>query len=165
LRLRTTATLAGARITVVIDIGFGDAIEPGIEEINLPVLLDQPQPKLRAYSRETVIAEKFQAMVMLGIANSRMKDIYDIWILSRRYDFDQDRLSCAIAATFARRGTDIPVDAPVALTKTFGTDTGKLSQRGAFVRDLSSETPPLHDVLEDLERFLMPHAQRARNRS
>ena len=83
LRLRTTARLAGARITVAIDIGFGDAIEPGIEEINLPVLLDFPEPRLRAYARETVVAEKFQAMVMLGLANSRMKDYYDIWMLSR----------------------------------------------------------------------------------
>jgi predicted nucleotidyltransferase component of viral defense system len=65
------------------DIGFGDAIEPGIEEINLPVLLDFPEPRLRAYARETVVAEKFQAMVMLGLANSRMKDYYDIWMLSR----------------------------------------------------------------------------------
>ena len=74
LRLRTTARLAGARITVVIDIGFGDAIEPGIEEINLPVMLDLPAPRLRAYPRETVVAEKFQAMVMFGLANTRMKD-------------------------------------------------------------------------------------------
>jgi predicted nucleotidyltransferase component of viral defense system len=91
LRLRTTGQLAGARITIIIDIGFGDAIEPGIEEINLPVLLDLPEPRLRVYARETVVAEKFQAMVMLGLANSRMKDFYDVWVLSQRYDFDKDR--------------------------------------------------------------------------
>lgn len=99
LRLRTTATLAGARINVVIDIGFGDAVEPGLEEIDLPVLLDFPAPHLRAYPRETVIAEKFQAMVLLGRANSRMKDFYDIWVLSKSYSFDDDRLPRAIAAT------------------------------------------------------------------
>ena len=76
LRLRTTGGLAGARMTVIIDIGFGDAIEPGLDEVDLPVLLDLPQPRLRVYARETVIAEKFQAMVMLGLANSRMKDFY-----------------------------------------------------------------------------------------
>jgi predicted nucleotidyltransferase component of viral defense system len=108
LRLRTTGRLAGARITVIIDIGFGDAIEPGLDEVNLPVLLDLPQPRLRVYARETVIAEKFQAMVMLGLANSRMKDFYDVWILSRSYAFDDDRLPRAIAATFERRGTAIP---------------------------------------------------------
>ena len=80
-RLRTTATLAGARIPIVIDVGFGDAIEPGAEEIQLPVLLDMPAPRMRAYPRETVIAEKFQAMVALGRANSRMKDFFDVWML------------------------------------------------------------------------------------
>ena len=110
LRLRTTGALAGARITVTIDTGFGDAIEPGLDEVNLPVLLDLPQPRLRVYARETVIAEKFQAMVMLGLANSRMKDFYDVWILSRSHEFDDDRLPRAIAATFERRGTAIPLE-------------------------------------------------------
>ncbi|MDO8775936.1 MAG: nucleotidyl transferase AbiEii/AbiGii toxin family protein [Burkholderiaceae bacterium] len=165
LRLRTTGALAGARIAVIIDIGFGDAIEPGIEEINLPVLLDLPQPRLRVYARETVVAEKFQAMVMLGLANSRMKDFYDVWILSRSYDFDEDRLSRAIAATFERRGTAIPFDAPVALTQTFATDTGKQRQWAAFVRDLAIEIPVFEAVVTDLAGFLMPYARHARQRS
>jgi predicted nucleotidyltransferase component of viral defense system len=83
LRLRTVANLSRARINVVIDVGFGDAVEPGLEEIEFPVLLDSPVPRLRAYPRETVIAEKFQAMVYLGRANSRMKDFYDVWVLSK----------------------------------------------------------------------------------
>lgn len=165
LRLCTTGQLAGARITVIIDIGFGDAIEPGIEEINLPVLLDLPEPRLRVYARETVIAEKFQAMVMLGLANSRMKDFYDVWILSRSYDFDEDRLSRAIAATFERRGTAIPFDEPEALTQTFATDAGKQRQWAAFVRDLAIEMPPLDVVVTDLAGFLMPHVRHARERS
>ncbi len=77
-RLRTTAAIAGARIPITVDIGFGDAVEPGIENINLPVLLDMPSPHLRAYPLETVVAEKFHAMVALGRANSRMKDYYDV---------------------------------------------------------------------------------------
>jgi len=85
LRLRTTATLAGARINVVVDIGFGDATEPGLEEIDLSVLLDQPAPHLRSYPRETVVAEKFQAMVMLGLANTRLKDFYDIGAVFKRH--------------------------------------------------------------------------------
>ncbi|MGH8516480.1 MAG: nucleotidyl transferase AbiEii/AbiGii toxin family protein, partial [Panacagrimonas sp.] len=116
LRLRTTASLAGARINVVIDIGFGDSVEPGLEEIDLPVLLDLPAPHLLVYPRETVIAEKFQAMVQLGRANSRMKDFYDIWLLAKSYNFEGDRLPRAIAATFARRGTPIPNAIPDALT-------------------------------------------------
>lgn len=165
LRLRTTGRLAGARITVIIDIGFGDAIEPGLDEVNLPVLLDLPQPRLRVYARETVIAEKFQAMVMLGLANSRMKDFYDVWILSRSYAFDDDRLPRAIAATFERRGTAIPSEAPLALTQAFAFDSGKQRQWAAFVRDLAIDIPALETVVTDLAEFLMPNAQRARDRS
>ncbi len=162
LRLRTTARLAGARITVVIDVGFGDAIEPGVEEINLPVLLDLPAPRLRAYARETVIAEKFQAMVMLGLANTRMKDFYDIWILSRHFDFDRERLSRAIAATFERRGTAIPQEVPDALTPAFATDATKQEQWAAFRRDLAADVPSLETIGSDLVGFLMPHARQAR---
>jgi predicted nucleotidyltransferase component of viral defense system len=165
LRLRTTGTLAGARITVIIDIGFGDAIESGLDEVNLPVLLDLPQPRLRVYARETVIAEKFQAMVMLGLANSRMKDFYDVWILSRSYEFDDDRLPRAIAATFERRGTTIPFEAPVALTQAFAFDSSKQRQWAAFVRDLAIDIPALDTVVTDLAAFLMPNAQHARDRS
>lgn len=161
LRLRTTARLAGARITVVIDIGFGDAIEPGVEEINLPVMLDLPAPRLRAYPRETVVAEKFQAMVLFGLANTRMKDYYDIWMLSRSYAFDAERLSRAIAATFERRGTAIPENLPDALTSAFSTDATKQRQWGAFARDLAAEVPSLEVIVADLADFLMPHARQA----
>lgn len=165
LRLRTTARLAGARITVVIDIGFGDAIEPGVEEINLPVMLDLPAPRLRAYPRETVVAEKFQAMVLFGLANTRMKDYYDIWILSRSYAFDAERLSRAIAATFQRRGTAIPEDLPDGLTPAFSTDATKQRQWEAFARDLSAEVPSLEVIVADLAGFLMPHARQALSRA
>ncbi|MDO8280582.1 MAG: nucleotidyl transferase AbiEii/AbiGii toxin family protein [Burkholderiaceae bacterium] len=165
LRLRTTAALAGARITIVIDIGFGDAVEPGVEEVELPVLLDLPSPRLRAYARETVIAEKFHAMVMLGLANSRMKDFYDVWILSRSYDFDEDRLARAIEATFTRRGTDVPVEEPVALSQSFAKHEAKQRQWLAFVRDLSTDVPALDVVVANLSEFLLPHARRAKSRS
>ena len=165
LRLRTTARLAGARITVVIDIGFGDAIEPGVEEINLPVMLDLPAPRLRAYPRETVVAEKFQAMVLFGLANTRMKDYYDIWVLSRSYAFDAERLSRAIAATFERRGTAIPEDLPDALTPAFSTDPAKQRQWEAFARDLAAEVPSLDVIVADLAGFLMPHARQALERT
>jgi predicted nucleotidyltransferase component of viral defense system len=112
LRLRTIAIIASARINVTIDIGFGDAVEPGVETIELPVLLDMPAPHLRAYARETVVAEKFQAMVALGLTNTRMKDFYDVWVLSRHHEFDLERLSRAIAATFERRETPIPEQPP-----------------------------------------------------
>ena len=154
LRLRTTATMAGARIPVTIDVGFGDSVEPGVEEIDLPVLLDLPAPRLRAYARETVIAEKFQAMVALGRANSRMKDFYDVWLLSQNYEFDNHRLAQAIGATFARRQTDIPVALPDAFTPEFFRDANKLQQWSAFVRDLSAEIPSLDIVIADISKFI-----------
>lgn len=158
LRLRTTARLAGARITIVIDIGFGDAIEPGVEEISLPVLLDLPAPHLHAYARETVIAEKFQAMVALGLANSRMKDYYDIWTLSREFEFDGSALSAAIRATFKRRKTDLPVSVPVGLSAEFGSDTMKRQQWQGFVRRgrLNTRDVDLSAVVEAIREFLTP---------
>lgn len=162
LRLQTTATLAGARIHVTVDIGFGDAIEPGLEEIDFPVLLDLPVPHLRAYARETVIAEKFQAMVALGRANSRMKDFYDVWVLSKTHQFDRTRLAQAIAATFKRRGTEVPETLPDAFTPEFFGDEGKLRQWSAFIRDLSTATPELETVLSEIAAFIGPFAGEAR---
>lgn len=162
LRLRTIGTVASARVNIVIDIGFGDAIEPGLQEVELPVLLDQPAPRLQAYARETVIAEKFQAMVMLGRANSRLKDFYDIWALSRSYNFEGDRLARAIAATFERRKTALPIELPDALTRTFAQDPMKRRQWEALLRDVSGQAASLEEVVRDLAGFLMPHVERAR---
>jgi predicted nucleotidyltransferase component of viral defense system len=162
LRLRAGAAIGGAQIGVTIDIGFGDAIEPGIEVVDYPVMLDFPHPNLRAYARETVIAEKFQAMVALGRANSRMKDFYDIWILSRSFTFEDDRLARAIAATFARRSTALPDDLPDALTPQFAADEQKQRQWRAFIRDVAHQPGDLETVVQDLADFLMPHAMRAR---
>lgn len=162
LRLRTIAILAGARISVTVDIGFGDAVEPGIEELNLPVLLNLPAPHLRTYARETVIAEKYQAMVALGKANSRMKDFYDLWVLSRTYAFDTQRLAQAIAATFTRRQTAIPEVLPDAFTPEFFNNEGKQKQWAAFIRDLTAVTPPFEMVISDLAAFIHPAALQAR---
>lgn len=160
-RLRTTAILAGARIPVSVDIGFGDALEPGAETVAYPTLLDLPAPTLRAYARETVIAEKFQAMVVLGRANTRMKDFYDIWVLSRTFEFADDRLARAIAATFARRTTPIPIEKPDALTSAFADDPVKQTQWRAFVADVAVDPGSLADVIAALLAFLMPHAEAA----
>ena len=158
LRIKTNATIASARIRVVIDIGFGDAVEPGLIELDMPVLLDQPAPHLRSYRQETVIAEKFQAMVMLGRANSRMKDFYDILALSQTYAFEGDDLSRAIQATFKRRGTAIPTERPDALTEAFATDPAKQRQWEAFLRGIEAEPVALSQVIETLAIFLMPRA-------
>jgi hypothetical protein len=162
LRLKTTATVDGANVRVVIDVGFGDAIEPGIEETDLRVLLDLPAPRLRSYPRETVIAEKFQAMVVLGRANSRMKDFYDIWVLARSFESKGDALARAIAATFARRKTEIPTERPDALTPAFAADPLKQRQWDDFVRDVAFQPGTLAEIVEALAEFLMAHAAAAR---
>ena len=99
-RVTLEARLGNARIPLQVDIGFGDIVLPKASKIIFPTLLDFPAPKVAAYPRETVIAEKFEIMVKLGVANSRMKDYDDIWALSREFDFDGGLLTDAIRATF-----------------------------------------------------------------
>ena len=127
-RVRLTGKLGSARLDLQVDIGFGDAVTPTPKTIDFPVLLGSPAPRLRAYPRETVVAEKFEAMVQLGIANSRMKDFFDLSFLARTFEFDGTVLTKAIVATFARRGTSIPVEEPLAFTKTFAEDPQKKAQ-------------------------------------
>jgi predicted nucleotidyltransferase component of viral defense system len=153
-RIRTTAALAGARIPITVDIGFGDAVEPGVEDIDLPVLLDMPSPHLRAYPPEAVIAEKFHAMVVLGRANSRIKDYYDVWMLTSAFDIEHERLRRAIVATFARRSTVIPAEVPDGLSDAFATDPGKQRQWDAFARNLSGTIPGFGLVVSELRQRL-----------
>ncbi|TKV80255.1 nucleotidyl transferase AbiEii/AbiGii toxin family protein [Bradyrhizobium elkanii] len=162
LRITANAQVDTAQVRIVIDIAFGDAVEPGLQEMDLPVLLDFPALHLRAYARETVIAEKFQAMVMLGRANSRMKDLYDIWVLSRNFEFKGDALARAIAATFARRQTEIPKETPDALTSAFAQAPAKIAQWNSFVEDVSFKPGTLAEVVKDLNAFLTPQAATAR---
>jgi len=158
LRLKTYADIGGARVRVVVDVGFGDAIEPAIIELEYPVLLDLPAPKLRAYPPETVMAEKFEAVVKLGQANSRMNDFYDMWLLTREHTFEGAALARAIAATFARRKTGIPTERPIGLTMTFADDPAKQQQWKSFANAIGSELPTLGEVIEELAEFIMPYA-------
>jgi len=158
-RLICTARLEQARVKVQVDVGFGDAVTPAPEDVLYPLLLaDLPAPHLLAYTRYTVVAEKLQAMVMLGLLNTRMKDFYDLRTLANTYEFDGETLRRAIQATFDRRATPIPLDVPVALSLTFGEDTAKQNQWNAFLRRsrLEIEEKSLADVVADLREFLMP---------
>jgi len=162
LRLETFAYLNKTRVKVSIDVAFGDATEPGLQEIDLPVLLDLPAPHLRAYAKETVVAEKFQAIVSLGRANTRAKDYYDIWLLSKTYEFEGDGLSQAIAATFARRNTDIPTELPDGLTPAYAEDRAKRAEWQAFTANIEADMPDFEVIVSDLAAFLMPAAEAAR---
>ena len=128
LRVRFGATLDGARLTMQIDIGFGDAIQPPPIDAHHPVLLDAPRPRIRVYPREVVVAEKLHAMVTLGERNSRYKDFYDLNALVQHFDFDSGFLLRAIGATFERRVTSISEVRPVALTPRFFTHTARAEQ-------------------------------------
>jgi Nucleotidyl transferase AbiEii toxin, Type IV TA system len=108
LRVTLQATIAGARLPIQVDIGFGDVVTPAAHEVDYPSLLDMPTPRLRAYPPETVVAEKVQAVVVLGMLNSRMKDFFDLWAISQTFPFDGVVLSDAMRATFTRRGTALP---------------------------------------------------------
>ena len=158
LRIRTIAEIGGAKVPVSVDIGFGDATEPGAEDLDFPVMLEMSPPKLQGYARETVIAEKFQAMVSLGHANTRLKDYYDIWILSQSFTFEDGRLPQAIAATFDRRGTPIPVDLPDGLTPEFAANDQKKKQWQSFIGGVALDPGSLSHVVESIASFIMPHA-------
>ena len=157
-RVQLKAVLAGANISLQVDIGFGDVITPDAERTEYPTLLEFPAPVLRTYPRETVVAEKYQAMVMLGIANSRMKDFYDIWVLARDFDFDGELLCQAIRATFERRKTQLPDTEPLAFTSEFYDDRQKQTQWQAFINKsgLTEESVALDQAIDALRRFLMP---------
>jgi len=132
-RVTFTAFLEKAQIPIQIDIGFGDAIKPGPVETDYPTLLDLPSPRLLTYPRETVVAEKLEAMVKLGIANSRMKDFHDLHSLSQKFDFDAKALADAVRAAFERRATAFPDGGtPLAFTPEFYEDENKAKQWKAF---------------------------------
>jgi hypothetical protein len=143
-----------------IDIGFGDTITPPPVETPFPTILNGPAPLLLAYPKETVVAEKFEAMVKLGMANSRMKDFHDVRALSELFPFDGQVLAEAIMRTFERRKTAIPTNAatPRAFTAEFYEDESKQRQWSAFntKNRLYIEAIPLQRVVGDIERFLMP---------
>jgi hypothetical protein len=154
-RVDIKATLAGARISVQVDIGFGDVVTPKADAVTYPVLLkDLPPPKLRAYPQYTVIAEKLHAICLLGMTNSRMKDYFDLLFLSKEESLDKDILARAIAATFKRRVTPLPEELPIGLTQEFADDSVKQRQWMAFAKKNALAVPDLASCVADLRRFL-----------
>lgn len=165
-RIGIRAMLDGAVLALQVDVGFGDVVTPEALAVTYPVLLeDQPAPRLRAYPRYTVCAEKLQALCLLGMANSRLKDYFDLWVLLREGVLDSTLLARAIAATFARRGTALPTDWPVGLTALFAADAGKQRQWQAFLRKNGLEAPALADVIATLRAALTQPLDMARGLS
>lgn len=159
-RVTFRGSLDNARVAMQIDVGFGDVMYPGPEVTEYPTILDHAAPRLRGYARETAVAEKFEAMVKLGLLNSRMKDFYDIWLLSRQFDFDGTKLASAIEKTFAHRRTTVTPQ-PTAFSPAFATDPTKALQWQAFVRKsrLSDAPAALAAVVDAVATFLAPPAE------
>lgn len=165
-RVTFLVTLQNARVSMQIDMGFGDVVTPGATMTTYPVLLDFAAPQLLGYPRETVVSEKFEAITKLGLLNSRMKDFYDLWILSRQFDFDGATLATAIQKTFAHRKTAV-LARSTAFTPAFGGDASKQTQWQAFLRKTKLDAVPttLQTVIDDLVQFLGPVAAAIESRS
>ncbi len=156
-RVTTIATIDKAKIAIQIDIGFGDAVTPGPVEITYPLLLpDRPAAVLKAYPVETVIAEKFEAMVSLGLANTRLKDFYDLWCIAQTFELQHAVVALAVRNTFARRQTVLPAGIPGGLTDVFVT-ARTIPWRAFVARNASPGVPAeLAEVVVGLRAFLLP---------
>jgi len=156
-RVLLRGSLGGVRLFLQVDIGFGDVIIPRPDKVKYPVLLDFPPPELDGYTMESTVAEKFQAMVKLGLLNSRMKDFYDIWFLSRRFDFKGKTLTEAIAKTFEKRKTLLTSE-PTVFNPSFMKDDTKQAQWLGFINKAKLADAPIsfENVAADIKVFLQP---------
>lgn len=165
-RVRLNGRISNVRCALQVDVGFGDAVTPDPQWVVFPVLLpDITAPKLRVYPVYTVIAEKYHAMVVLGLANSRMKDFYDIAVIAKRTELQGAILAQAIAATFARRNTPLPAQPPAALTREFSGDTAKQRQWQAFLNRSRIAAKGLPETVALLHTLLWPPTQVAATRT
>ncbi len=157
IRVRFEGHLGNAVVHMQVDVGFGDVVLPSISVTEYPTILGGPTPKLRAYTRESTVAEKLHAMVKLGEINSRMRDFYDVWLLSREFDFDGAVLAEAVRRTFARRKTDVQAK-PTAFADGFANDPDKQLQWRAFLRRSKLLDAPegFADIVEAIRSFLGP---------
>lgn len=161
MRLKTTAYLERTRIPIVIDIGFGDALAEPEYEIEYPSTLDYPRARIRAYSPETVMAEKLHAMVALGAINGRMKDYYDLWALPNSIKVDPTALEAAIKSTFARRETRVPNKRPIGLSQSFAEDAQKQAQWAAYAESIDRTDLHFPTVVEEIWHQVGPVLQAA----
>lgn len=157
-RVLAKGNLGNARVSIQIDIGFGDVISPSPRVIKYPTILDYPAPHMRGYSRESTVAEKFHAMIRHDFLNSRMKDFYDIWLLSRQFGFDGESLASAIRKTFERRQTELSQAPVVGLSEKFYRDPAKATLWKTFIRKsrLSHAPQSMEAVALHVSKFILP---------
>ena len=158
-RIRVHGRLGNARVSVQIDIGFGDVIVPNPSTVSYPAILDFPAPELKGYTMESKIAEKFQAMVKLGVLKSRMKDFYDIWVLSRTFDFKGEILAEAVEKTFEKRNTPVNMNTAI-FDPSFGKDGNKNVQWQSFISKTKLTNAPesFEEAIAVVKLFLEPLA-------
>lgn len=156
-RIKFTSFLEKARIPIQIDFGFGDEVYPEPEKIEYPVFLDFPAPQLKGYPVETVVAEKFEAMIKLGALNSRMKDFYDVWLLMRKFDFNHGRLAKAMKTTFDHRKTAFPEGKKFFAVEIYDGKSDRQALWKAFLNKNKIKIAPekLSDAAEKIEKFLL----------
>ena len=163
-RLKTTAHLGKTRIPITVDIGFGDAMTERDYTIEYPSLLDMPMANVRAYPPATVVAEKFQAIVALGLANSRMKDYYDLWAINNAQVIEARALEAAIRATFERRSTAVPKEVPVGLSDEFVGDAQKMQQWDAYTASIDIDSLSLDRIVETIWSYIGPTCEHLTDR-
>jgi len=162
LRVTLHGHLARARCPVQLDVGYGDAVTPGPEEADYPTLLEEmPAPRLRVYPRATVMAEKLEAIIVLGMTNSRMKDYFDLLVLTREGAVNAQLLTAALMATLERRGTPLPEALPLGLSDEFAADGMKQKQWSAFLGKNRLEAAPLASVVTELRASLQAAVEEA----
>ncbi len=156
-RVKFTGFLDRARIPMQIDVGFGDVVYPKTKVIDYPVILDFPKPHLNGYPQESVISEKFEAMIKLGLLNSRMKDFYDIWLMTRQFEFKGANIASAIKKTFNNRKTDIPPKKPLFADEIYDEKSDRQTLWNAFVKkgDIRHAPETLSATAKEIERFLI----------
>jgi hypothetical protein len=166
-RAKLPAHCGKARLVLQIDMGTGDAVWPAPLACTYPTLLDFPAPELLAYPREAVVAEKFEAMVVLGDRNSRIKDFFDLHHLASRFGFDRTTLAEAVRRTFERRRTPIPQESPIALTREYWENPSRPAQVRAFARRAGIELQAgfADECARMLDAFLSPVMEDARSAS
>lgn len=163
IRLRTAAYLERTRIPVVLDIGFGDALADAGQSIDYPSLLGMERPNIRSYPPASVIAEKFQAVIALGLANGRMKDFYDLWAVPKALEIETGALDAAVAATFERRQTAVPTERPSGLSEAMAQDPTARQRWRAYVDSLDQPAAEFGVVLDEIWDFLEPCCMRLRS--
>jgi hypothetical protein len=155
-RVRMAAPIAGARVPIQVDVGFGDAVTPGPIEIEYPTLFEAHAPHVGAYLAETVIAEKFEALVIVGAANSRLKDLYDLWLIAQTFGFDQVTHADAVRGIFDRRRTPLPTQTPTVLVEAFAAEKAAQWRASLGRERLAAALGVFDTIVANLRAFLLP---------